>query len=1048
MLPCVRALLFAACSLLVVAAQAEQHTVVLYQAGFPAADSAALSLPLIRSDFPSAQVVTAAQLPAALADAKTDLLVMPYGSAYPEAAWPAILRYLDRGGNLIVIGGKPFTRAAYSTTDGWKLRAPSVAQSLELFIHDYQETPGSDGLTFEPNENITPAIPEMKWERAFSPVIRLSVIDVDHHGGATGDDDAELTTLAWGKKDATRLAAPAFLIDHNRYRFVGGRWIFLACRFGDSSLPGAEALSTLQTLALRRNDRFTLRPRLPLLLPGEPIDMRYEQPHSTTAAPAGDQLQITVTAEEDGTPVHLTVAADSSQPLVLPADAATGRGLHTVQATLLRDGHPLSTYRSGFWLRDQKYLLSAPRLTVGKDYFQLNGQPLPVVGTTYMASDVDRLYLAKPNAYLWCRDLSQIRAEGLNMIRTGLWTAWDRELAADGEVSEDGLRTLEALLMCARHADLPVQFNLFAFVPDNLGGEHPYLDPAALHAQQIYVRSLVNRFRDIPFLAWDLINEPSANKNVWKTLPQNEAFENAAWKDWLEKRYPDRAALLDAWAEPSFGMGRQLQRMPTSTSPETAAADPFELPAPGAFAPDQVRSGYNPLKVYDYYGFTQSVFVDWARGLQELIRSTGSRQLTTIGQDEGGVAERISPAFYSPLLDFTADHTWWDFDSALWASLAAKFPGKPMLIQETGEQRRLTQDDHLRFTAEEEGWQLERKLATAFAQGAGALEWVWNVNSHMANDNEIPIGAIRPDGTEKPEAQILSNFAKFVFAGRESFTTIAPPDVTIVTSQAMQYTGMIGVAIAAQKKAVRALTYYRHMPARMLPENRLADIGQPKLVILPSPQALTEAAWQQLLQYVERGGCLLVSGPVARDEHWKFFDRLSSMGLSARTLPLMVRQSSMQLPDSPETIQISFPTEIQQLPFEVLRFNDGRSVQTIARGKGHIVWATDPVELSDGYASASALYGFALKIAGVKPSFTEVLPLSPGVLAFPTELTDAVLYSFSSESLDSQQIDLLDAATGAHLRFALPAQRGAAILLRRSDGHVLSAYGPAAIAPR
>jgi hypothetical protein len=65
-------------------------------------------------------------------------------------------------------------------------------------------------------------------------------------------------------------------------------------------------------------------------------------------------------------------------------------------------------------------------------------------------------------------------------------------------------------------------------------------------------------------------------------------------------------------------------------------------------------------------------------------------------------------------------------------------------------------------------------------------------------------------------------------------------------------------------------------------------------------------------------------------------------------------------------------------------------------------------------------------------------PLSPGVLAFPTMLKDAVLYSFSSESLNDQQVDLRDNLTGAHMMLQLPAQRGAAMLLRRSDGHVLA----------
>ncbi len=46
--------------------------------------------------------------------------------------------------------------------------------------------------------------------------------------------------------------------------------------------------------------------------------------------------------------------------MTLPEGAAEGKGLHIVEATLLRDGKPLRTYRSGFWMRDWQYLLSRP----------------------------------------------------------------------------------------------------------------------------------------------------------------------------------------------------------------------------------------------------------------------------------------------------------------------------------------------------------------------------------------------------------------------------------------------------------------------------------------------------------------------------------------------------------------------------------------------------------------------------------------------------------------------------------------------------------------
>ncbi len=1027
------------------AVRAQGSTIIFEEHAFPAVDSTAVSAQSLQQGFAGARAVNATQLSGALADQETALLVMPYGSAFPESAWTAILRYLERGGDLIVLGGKPFTRAAFQTSEGWKLRPPSVAFSLELFIADYQQTAGSANLVFKANTDVQPTLPAFQWKQAYSPVIRLSVSPIlnDDIGG-TGDEDAGLTTLAWGDQGAHHRATPAFLIDHDHKRFVRGRWIFLACDPLPHSFDDPQLLRNLQTIALRKHDRFTFRPRLPLFLPGEALEFQYVPVN--TANPLartqpGDTLQVTYWAEQ-GAPAHtLTFLADFSRPLVLPADAALGKGLHTVDTTLLRHGAPVWTDHSAFWMRDWAYLQSEPKLTVGTDYFELDGKPLPVVGTTYMASNVDRLFLEKPNAYLWNRDMAQIRAFGLNMIRTGIWSGWRFVTKPDGSMTEEALRTIEAFLMTARHNGLPVQFNLFAFLPNIFGGENAYLDPAALRAQDRYVGSIAGRFHQVPFLAWDLINEPSVNSNVWKTLPQNDVYEQAAWRRWLKQRYPDEAALLAAWAEPSFGVGRALQSKPTATPPTVSAQDPLALPEAGAFAFDGVRSGYNPLKVYDYYLFTQSVFVDWVKRQRATISAAGSGQLVTVGQDEGGTSGRLSPAFFSPEVSFTTNHTWWDFDSILWASLAAKMPDRPMLVQEMGEQRRLMQDDHLRLSPEEESWQLERKLAFSFAQGAGGLEWVWNVNAMMANDNETPIGVVRPDGTEKPEADVLAGFARFAGESPQSFTRIEPPAVTIVNSQALLYSGMNAMAVAAQKKALRALAYSDHTPARMLPENRLAELGSPRLVILPSPQALTEAAWQQLLDHVARGGCLLVSGPVDRDEHWQFIDRLTPLHIEASLSPLAVRQTTLRLPAEPRAVEVTFPTDVQQAPLEVLRFADGQSVKQIVHGQGKIIWAADPVEFAENYEPAAALYSYALIVAGVAPPFRQIHPLSPGVLAFPTVLKEAILYSFSSESLDDAEIDLEDAITHAHIQFRLPSQRGAVLLLRRSDGQWLASYG-------
>lgn len=1041
---CVLAVLLIVCGQSV--AQAAKKTVVFFSEGFPAADSPAPVRTVLQRTFADAKFADEGGLDAALNDPETSLLILPYGSAFPEANWKAILLYLEHGGNLLVVGGQPFSRSAYQDAEGWHLRAKSTGESLELFIDGYEQTHSSDNLRFEPNEDFGTPLASFQWKRSFSPVLRLSITEKYPREGpmgdadSTGDIDGHLTSLAWGTADGHRLATPAIVIDHDRQRFVGGRWVFLNCEPLDNFYESqAEALlPVLASIAVRRGDRFELHPQYPLFVQGEPLALKYEMLNGTSAVNSeGDKLQIRVTAERGGMPFELTTLA--SKPITLPVEAASGEGFHTIEAKILRNGRSIGTYRSGFWMRDLRYLTSGPKLTVGPDYFQLDGQPLPVVGTTYMSSEVQRLFLMRPNAWIWKRDMGQIRSAGLNMLRTGIWNGHEDLVAADGSMTEGTLRAMEAFLMSARHFNLPVQFTLFAFVPA-FDSVNPYLDRAANAKQDRYVSSAVDRFRDVPFLAWDLINEPSANRNAFHTLPEDDALEQSAWKSWLQKRYHDTTELANAWAVAPYGMGRVSKPQRRNYTPQKPQADIYALPREDDFGIDRVRAGYNPLRAHDYYLFTQDVFTAWTKGMRTLIRGAGSRQLITVGQEEYGVASRLAPVFYGDALDFTCDHTWWDFDGSLWASLAAKLPGKPMLIQETGLQRRLTQDNQLRFSSEVEAAQLERKLAFSFASGAGAIHWLWNINFLMGEDDEVDVGAVRPDGSEKPDAAVLRGFARFAEAGRPFLTIIVPAEIAMIEPQVLQYSEMNEFAVAVQKHALRALTYYDHLPARMVAENRIGtDLGAAKLAILPSPQALSDAAWQQLLDYVHAGGTLLLTGPVDRNENWGQADRMKQLGLSAVTEQISVRHADVSIPSG--TYSVSYPRFVQEGPLERLRFADGRSFMNVPYGAGKILWFADPVEFSEEYESAAAVYIFAAASAQVPASIKPLSPLSPAVLAFPTILQDAVLYSFSNETFRDQQVDFEDRATSAHIHFSLRAQGGAVLLLRKSDGQVIASYG-------
>jgi len=207
-----------ACTVLL--AEESSRAVVAYSdAGFPSADSAHPSPDQLQKLLPGAYPASAEQLQSHLDARATRLLVLSYGSAFPEEGWPSIYQFLQRGGNLLVLGGRPFTRAAYRDSAGWHLRDYSIRFTRLLGIDQFQVTPGSEGLEFQTNSDLVPPLSRFAWKRAFSPVIRLSAVDLYARGGSAGSIDARLDALAWDTRDGRKLAAPALQVDHLEERF-------------------------------------------------------------------------------------------------------------------------------------------------------------------------------------------------------------------------------------------------------------------------------------------------------------------------------------------------------------------------------------------------------------------------------------------------------------------------------------------------------------------------------------------------------------------------------------------------------------------------------------------------------------------------------------------------------------------------------------------------------------------------------------------------------------------------------------------------------------
>ena len=606
---------------------------------------------------------------------------------------------------------------------------------------------------------------------------------------------------------------------------------------------------------------------------------------------------------------------------------------------------------------------------------------------------------------------------GVSFVRSGVWGGQIRFLGPEGGVTERFLRNIEAYLLCARQHHIAVNFTFFAFDPQTtlrisedsptafLPGSNPYLDPVTIRAEQNYVLSVVERFKDVPDLSWDLINEPSFSspRHLWHgNTPNNDPAELQAWRAWLRETYQSIDNLAAAW----------------SVTPEQLHNfDSLPLPSEADLAMNLEHGQVGQVRTEDYNLFAQQMFARWVKTMVAAIRSVGSKQLIDVGQDEGGVENRLLNQFYARAgVSFTTNHTYRANSALLWDSLAAKAPGIPNIVGETGYQPIILPNSLI-----------ERKWAAGFAAGtSGALSWDWA--------REIYFGIKRSDGSNKTWVNLMRDMGSFAKKAEGYGTELIQPEVAIMLPESLQLSEMNQLAVQAQQNCVRALYGYARSEAYAVGEYQMERLGSPKLIIVPSPWILTEKSWEALLQKVNDGAVLLISGRFDQDEHFNATKRAEAAGIPYTPGQLFTLDNEIRWPDGSSHLMYSgMKTDLLERAFMA----DGKTFEEKEVGKGKILFAALPLELNDNLEAVGEIYRYALGVAGVKPVYSSTLK-DAGVLISPTRFPHATLYAVSSETTQTK-ISFTDEAS--HKEFATELAPGrAALLLVGDSGDLLGAY--------
>ncbi|WP_079908893.1 beta-galactosidase [Paenibacillus sp. 32352] len=1038
--------------------------VVFYDSSFPYAgerpDETALQA--LRVNY---RVTDAAGLPEALEEA--DALIHLHGPYVPKAAWNHVLSFLRRGKGLLTVGGAPFTTPVYEEDGKWICEPKQTGYHRQLQIHEALPVDPAPIKKLAAN----PDIPIFQgWEQLFTVaptyglVLHVTRTD-DQPGqlGSSGPMDAHIYPLLKGIGEEPLLrevAAPAVLLENTKGDFAGGRWILIQQEISSCFWQhgGAQALGEWAEFTARGVTELWFKSNYASYEPGDraTLTLQAQKLGSQAAQKTKWTFNIRVLKAKESVcvkpdPAFTYEEADfdclEEKVLELQAgkelgfvkmhvSAALEAGLYIAECKAVSEEGETRLLRQGFWGMDEELLKQGDYITCDRDYFWKNGKPLPVVGMTYMTSDVARKFLFMPNIAVWDRDMAQMKRAGINLIRTGIWSAWRQVMFVDGHAYEEVLRAIDAFILTAKRYDLEVTFNFFAFTPETWEGVNPYLDPRSIEAQKRFISAIVSRHAESKHVHWDLINEPSMfdPKRIFQQGPRSsqDRFERQCYIEFLRERH---------------GSIRQLQERWSMTPEELPSFEAAELPEPELIGFNTTES--LPKKSgqwLDYTLFSMEMHNRWAAQLIETIREIQPKQLVTVGQDEGLGAQRPSPFFYAEAVDYTTVHSWWKMDDLVWDGIFAKDTNKPNLIQETGIMYVETPDGRAKRSEAELRNILERKYAYAFSTGgAGAVQWIWNINFYMNNVNESNIGALRADGTEKPEAEVSYDFGAFMESEKELFAGRELEEVAVVYPYSNDFSNR-PLAGEATTRAIRTLAYEMNVHPRGIGEYHLASLSthKPKLIIVPSAHNFRSSSLQELLRHIEaHGGTLLFTGPVGLDEYWRPVDRLADV-LPAGAVTNVLREEMVQIGD--ELVPVSFggariaDTNKQLVtPVEATR---PAGIQKVAVGKGTLLWCPLPVELNHRTGAIKAVYAHALQEAHI---LEELEWLEGGELAgvYGRKLSFAqgALFIFVSEYGYPSRIAVRDPKTGKVYSFDLESER-TVMFAADTEGHLKTVYRP------
>ncbi len=984
------------------------------------------------NEIQGADVCSATQLAQAL-EKEYDVFVNLHGSCFPYEAVRALFAILRKGKGYLQIGGAPLTHMCrYSEEQGgYQVGTEQMAYHRKLNIHSILAVSQKEVSYFEKNPEI-PVAEQLVDGLEKSETLNFVMTPtkdayVEEEWGSVGSMDARIVPLIRGMNGrGQHISSPVVLIENRAGAYRGGRWIFINAELTQACLADADIfLTPLIRFVAAGSRELWVKPSFPLYYPGErpTIKLTVEDLGSRKGS-----WKVALTCRKDGRILWEKKAALNGSYMdtaLITAEEEAEPGFYELESVFTAEDGELQKRWQGFHCYSKELMTRVKPAACGKDYMIIDGVQTPIVGTTYMSSSVSRSFLHLPNVYEWLWDMQEMQENGINWIRTGIWCNHRTYMLEDGHFDEHILRAVDAFIQTAAMVNLHVTFNFFTFVPEAFEGSHPYLDRRSIEAQKRFIASVVARHKESTNVDWDLINEPFTSDHPLQKRKPEDVLEDEGFRRFMKEKYQDSFRMLDK-------LDLTAEEIPDFDSLPLPAAEKIN------FEITDMAAAKNGIIWKDYLMFRMQMFENWAREMRTMIQKICPGQLVTAGQDEALHSQKPSNYFMEEEVDYTCQHSWWQMDDLVWDTRFGKSHEKPLLVQETGIMYTEAPNGQPRRSEQDLHDILEKKFAYAYGtRCAGAIHWLWNTNYFMNNANESNIGAIRCDGSRKPEFTVYRDFADFFGKTPGIYSDVLNEEQIAVIYPFSNDFSNRKFAEHATTHLTKLLTYELKLGFMGISEFHLEPLRRHpfRVIFVPAAHHFDEKQFQELLQIVgETGSTLVFTGPIARNEYFGYSNRAEQY-LGRTTLSPLAKYETVVYKGQETTF--SFDRLYCCSAFKETA-SEG-SVLEVPVGKGKLLWFGVPLELTADGKELAGLYRAVLADCGVVPQLTISGKHTEPLFASAVRWEKGTLYTLVNEASERKEIVLADSRTKKQYHFSVP-ENASFLFITDPAGKVLSVY--------